>query len=662
MRRWQHIGAYTRSGICIPVVLCVLLPAARAQEPAYKGFQLRTAAASVPDSAQLKKQIAAAQTLISTDIDSTMRLLYHVLEQSVKIGYQYGIGNALFGLGYASYKKGEYQNAMSLVRQSIAYRVGGRFPVKVNNALGTFYQAMGHNDSALYYYYKGLEQLQADPDPAGSALLTSVICHNIMVIYNSLEISDANTPAYVHHIDSLLSGKRDPNTRLFVFLIKGSLAYHKQVFDSAIYYYEKGLALLENEDGLNFKPVVWANLGMAYVLHGQYERGIYYLNRSIRSLYSRNDIINRIQAYVFLSYAYFRQKKYTEAIALLEPLTDTLRKTGLYNKTTYDIYTQLSDLYTATGNYAKALTAYKTAVSIHDSLAGRNKVQTVIRLESEKAVAEKDREITQRKLQLAEKDNLLKEKNIWLMGISTGALLLGSFIIALYRNSRHKQAVLKQKQETEQLKATMRGEEKERSRLSRELHDGIGSMLASIRLQLGTLRDGHADRQIARNFDNIMQLLQETSDEVRKTAHNLMPDILARNNLTEVLSIYCDQINKSHKIETVLHFHGALEQLDKATELLLYRICQELIQNIIKHANASLAEIQVQLDENMLTLMVEDNGGGFDPAAQYTGSGLQNLHYRVNALQGQLVINSAKGKHTTIHIAFDLNKLTGSDL
>src|SRR5690606_23937758 len=125
----------------------------------------------------------------------------------------------------------------------------------------------------------------------------------------------------------------------------------------------------------------------------------------------------------------------------------------------------------------------------------------------------------------------------------------------------------------------------------------------------------------------IMQMLEDTSSEVRKTAHNLMPDVLVRHALPDALTIFCDHIDE--ELPTELSCEGDFSLLDKATELMIYRTVQELIQNIIKHASATRAAIQLYIFEGRLSLTVEDNGTGFDASEQHHGFGLENLRYRI---------------------------------
>ena len=152
-------------------------------------------------------------------------------------------------------------------------------------------------------------------------------------------------------------------------------------------------------------------------------------------------------------------------------------------------------------------------------------------------------------------------------------------------------------------------------------------------------------------------MLQSTAIEVRKTAHNLMPDILLKYTLPEALHLYCEHIDTGDKLQINLQIYGALEELDKFLALSLYRIIQELVQNIIKHSKGTISEIQLRLDGEKLTVTVEDNGVGFKKNIVSDGLGLQNVRSRIEALQGFISIESAPGMGTTVYIELDLEKM-----
>src|SRR5690606_7365869 len=140
----------------------------------------------------------------------------------------------------------------------------------------------------------------------------------------------------------------------------------------------------------------------------------------------------------------------------------------------------------------------------------------------------------------------LGRKNTWIWITSLSILLLGITIILLYRNNRHKQylqeekiRVLMQEQEIKLLKAMMTGEEKERTRLGRGWHDGVGGLLSAIKINLSTMRIHNQTLAETEHFRNVLELVDEATGELRKTAHNLMPEVLLKGGITEAVNNFC---------------------------------------------------------------------------------------------------------------------------
>jgi signal transduction histidine kinase len=325
----------------------------------------------------------------------------------------------------------------------------------------------------------------------------------------------------------------------------------------------------------------------------------------------------------------------------------------------------LAGLYDKTNNHKKAFDHQYLYTVLKDSIEGQETKQNINQLEIKYQTAQKDKELVKKELQISKQKAQIKQRNLWIVGISSGALLLAAIVTllyTLYRSSWHQKRFqeekfrnLEQEQEIGQLRAMMKGEEKERIRIAQDLHDGIGGMLASIKMNLSTISQEQSELRILPSFIKVSGMLNETATEVRKTAHNLMPDALSKQDLRAALLQYCEN-SSSATLHIDLQYDVA-EQINKDAELFIYRIVQELVQNMVKHAKATYAVIQLMLHNNSLSITVEDNGIGFDTTLPVKGSGLQNMNKRVETLQGYISISSGKGKGTTVHIEFDFNKL-----
>jgi signal transduction histidine kinase len=215
---------------------------------------------------------------------------------------------------------------------------------------------------------------------------------------------------------------------------------------------------------------------------------------------------------------------------------------------------------------------------------------------------------------------------------------------------------MKSTRQIDELKAALEGEEKERKRIAKELHDGTGSLLAAAIHNL----QAHAQEQIlpqqSKTYPKAMELIKEINTEVRRSAYNLMPDILLKNSLEDAVYLFCSYMKQNTGLAITVQTRGDFDGLNVQFKLSLYRIIQELIQNIIKHSKATSAFVQLQRINNLLTITVEDKGQGFDTEKGAKGLGLNSIEDRVNAFNGKISILSNKNKGTSVYIEFELEK------
>jgi len=199
------------------------------------------------------------------------------------------------------------------------------------------------------------------------------------------------------------------------------------------------------------------------------------------------------------------------------------------------------------------------------------------------------------------------------------------------------------------LNSMLQGQQEERTRLAKDLHDGLGGMLSGIKLNLSSIADHiqspEKDKQL---FLKSIHQLDNAITEMRRVAHNMMPEALLKFGLVEATRDFCQNINESGIIKMKFMYIGEL-QMEQSREIIIYRIIQELANNCIKHANPANIIVQLTRGEQEMMLTVEDDGKGFVPGSS-NGAGLKNVQTRVDYLKGNLNIESAPGKGTSITI------------
>ncbi len=236
------------------------------------------------------------------------------------------------------------------------------------------------------------------------------------------------------------------------------------------------------------------------------------------------------------------------------------------------------------------------------------------------------------------------------------ALFIGSVGYTLYRN--HIQG-LKRKQ-AEQIKSMIATQEEERKRISRDLHDDVGTKLSALKLFISALHE----KAIETNNEEIKslaisseQFITEAVQDVRQLLQNLSPAVLEEFGYTTAVEGLVNKINETKQLHFNLVIFGMKHGLQKEYDLALYRITQELINNVLKHAEAKQVSLQIGQREEKIILMIEDDGKGFDVNSHKDGYGLHNLEARTKLLNGVMTIDSHPGKGTSvlIEIPYNLN-------
>ncbi|NCU06219.1 MAG: sensor histidine kinase, partial [Chitinophagaceae bacterium] len=291
---------------------------------------------------------------------------------------------------------------------------------------------------------------------------------------------------------------------------------------------------------------------------------------------------------------------------------------------------------------------------ILDSISNTNIQKNIIDIEKKYESERKDNEI---KLQRSE----LKQKNTINYLLIGGAVTLLVLSLLSYRNYRQKQNIQQQRiteLETEkQLAATeavLKGEEQERTRLAKDLHDGLGGMLSGIKYTLNNMKGNLImTEENAQAFGRSIDMLDSSIREMRRVAHNMMPEALVKFGLDTALRDFCNDINKSGALQVQYQSIG-LEgiNIEQTKSVTIYRIVQELLNNTMKHASAKNALVQLSYNDGNLTITVEDDGKGFDAAVlkQSKGIGWSNIQNRVEFLKGKWDVDSQPGKGTSVNI------------
>lgn len=648
VNRRQHFSFVLTVYLCL---VSVWWPrSVQAQEPALRPFSFY----HPEDSSAVFALVREGLPYLEQEPEQAMACFRKAAQISRLSGFYDGIGYATAFMGMAASEMGDYDQSQAYYEEALPYCIHARdckFVIAylyMNMAITA--KQRGDYSAANASFHRALATFQKYLPHSRSITAVYINLIGIQARMGSYEKALAYAGQAVERAQ-----KDSTQHYLALSLLNKATTFETmERYDSALHYYHTGLETAKALGNKSLYVSYYLGMGNIALKQGRYHKAAGYLEGAIAM--DKTAPAGTLFGYILPRYSlgavYYRLKAYGKAEqVLLEALTKA-KATGL-TENMDNGHGVLADVYEATGRYKDAVYHANIRQHLKDSTNELEKIRAINDIEIKYQTAEKDKDIYQKQMLIARQEKTIFRKNMTLTGITAGTLLVCVSGIFFYNNRRR---IHKRNAEIARLKAAAAGEEQERARISRELHDGVGGMLTGIKLNLRSLQKQSDTSVLPEKLEGIMSMLQDMGEEIRHTAHNLMPDALLKHNLREALTLYCKSLHTEQQ-QLNLHYHAAPALQDKTLELSVYRIVQELIQNILKHAGASLAEIQISQVKDTLYITAEDNGSGFDPG-QDSGIGLQNIKTRVYALNGQYTLTSSPGKGSTTFIELHLKSGT----
>ena len=408
-------------------------------------------------------------------------------------------------------------------------------------------------------------------------------------------------------------------------------------------------------DGLYFYKTERYDLALK-----SYEKGIEncILNRDNRSM----DRLKFVKYQALVALERYQQAK--------EVLVDLFKNKNLLAVEKKKFYNEMAWILEALGEYEKTYDFTEKYIFISDSLMASQTKNQILALETKFNTIEKENKI--KELETQKQQALLMAKynqlHYIVFVLISFILLLTSFF--LFKNSKSQRKMERQKEinyqqsisafktqkELEVMQAMILGEEAERKRIARDLHDGIGSRLSALKMQLQGFVPLEADA-----FAHLSNSLSLSIIELRQIAFNLMPETLLKLGLEMALKDLCTAL-KTKKVTIAFHANGICETNSPSDQVTIFRIVQELINNALKHSNCTEIIVDCSQNQELFLITVEDNGNGFDTNSldSFQGFGLKNIKNRVYLLKGKLEVNATPNKGSIFNIALCLNNYQGN--
>jgi signal transduction histidine kinase len=505
---------------------------------------------------------------------------------------------------------------------------------------------------------------------AGDGLVLGKAYKNIAIVFMNNDQRDRAASYLKQAVEQIENSPKNHPTRLEELTEAYIVAGENYVY---LHQYEQAKTVLDKAKAV-LTPHPQSNLYLIYY----YAEGAYYDNlrqypAALNSYSKGIDLASRLNAILPLNrlkYAkyetLYNQKDYKNAAFVME---DLLKSPYVFTTDKKIYYKALYTTYTHLGDTKEAFRWAERYITLSDSLYEKKYQNDIIELETKYKNAENEKKIAA--LQAEQEKTLLEAKSNrllnWLLSSASVFLFASAvFSFLFYRNNKklsvQKEVNLQQKlKETEQnqqiqlTKALLDGEEKERKRLATDLHDGLGGLLAGIKINVSRLATNVSPQTEKEELTQVIQQLDISANELRRISRNLMPESLLQLGLTAALRDLSDSFSTD---TTHVDFQAlAIEEtISKEKQVNIYRIIQELLTNAVRHAQAS--EILVQCSQNKQTffITVEDNGKGFETTEKGVpnGIGLSNVKSRVEYLKGKMDVASALHQGTTINIEFDV--------
>lgn len=395
----------------------------------------------------------------------------------------------------------------------------------------------------------------------------------------------------------------------------------------------------------NYQAILIVNhcLGELKRTRGKYDEALEYFNTSLSMAEKAN-----LAHYILLNnngihHTYTEIGDCKEAIRIGEKTLEIATAQSNLDIMTV-IKRNLSTCYAKTNQFAKAYQIFKESFALYDSTSNLENKREIANLLNQINTEQKDKELLSANVKILEQDNKIQKRNFYIFGLLGIASLLG---LGIYFNSKVNAEKIKKislEKEQEALRSEIRGGDIERKRISQDLHDGVAGSIVGIKAKLNHLG-------ISSNVpvDEITNMLGEVHQEIRHISHDLLPPPLEKYTLSQVIENYLIQFNRP---DLNTHFSGNMieDNLSMHSKKLIYRLCQEAIQNAIKHANASHIFVNMFSNNDGHSIMIEDNGVGFDTGNTTINQGLSTMQERIKNLNGSLEIDSALGRGTIISL------------
>ena len=583
-----------------------------------------------------------AKSYLTKDIIQSQAYNDSLLELSKQFSNKKMEFNSIFNNSCILKLKGKYKESIKQSSIYLEYTKSINDSLEISNAhfqLGSAYYYLDNKEDAIFNFFEALKNLENKKGEAKKAK----IYNSIGIVYSSLSQYE-KSKVYQNKALNIAVKAKDS---IMIPIIYNGLGINLKSQDStekALHYFRKSLLVAEKINNIRIMGYQYRNIGSIESINGNYLKAEPLLEKALAIRRNAKDkltiggsLSDLANVYMYTDRLEKAEIYFNEAITIFKEIKSISSENAMY----YD----MSILESKRGNSMKAFNLLDKYYFVRDSLHNIDLQAKVNDIDIKYQTVQKDKEIADQKLALNESETKTRTMNIIIISLLIGSMLLWFLFQQRQKRIQQQLVAVQREQEVRTLESLMEGEEKERFRIAKELHDGVNGDLSAIKFKLSSLLEMNNTV-----IKEAVSMIDNSCEQVRAISHNLVPPSLKNFNLVEAVEEYCQSMNSIHEPEVHFQEVGNPIVLDKKQEANLFRIVQELVTNSIKHAQAKEINVQLSHQENILQLTVEDNGKGFDPKAEKgKGIGMQNVQSRVDYLNATIdFLSNEKGTSYTI--------------
>lgn len=530
------------------------------------------------------------------------------------------------------------------------------------NYLKANYYLLENKDNLAFNHYIISKQQYKTLDSLDKVAQINIDVVSLLV---SIEKNNIDHQVYLNEYLDYARKKNNPAYLSQAYMQIGKSLYVSNT-QTALDYFKKALTENLKTNDEVYTARIYQNIGATYASNNinKLDSALYVYEKALKIYKSKN-----LTEYIFYIYtnkgvAYSKKKDYNKAFDFFFK-ADSLTLGAFSTKNKIALYGYIADAYQEKGDYKNAL-VYMNRLNAYKEILNEHEQKKAIR-EIDTKYKTKEKEIANLNL----KNRLQKNRIIIYSFIGLLIVILTIGILALKNISKKKKIAEQEKQiETQKLEKTLKdqelhdidlileSQEKERQQIANELHDDLGSMLATLKLNFQNLKRNEKPETDGNNlYEKTDNLIEEAYQKVRNISHLKNLGVVGSQGLLVAIKKMAEKMSVLERLKINVIPFGLTERLDNQTEVALFRMIQELCTNIIKHSSANEVNIYLtQHNPTEINIIIEDNGDGFDPKkiTQKEGIGLKSIEKKVEQMGGTFTIDSILTKGTTIIIDLPL--------